>query len=158
MDPSLHEVLLNQLREKASADPATNWFPVVSDEAVTFVETCLDVKIPSILKLCYTQISNGGFGPGYQLTGLPGGHLSSWGDLLQSTNELRQLDECEEEWLPLIDWGCNLFSIVDCSDRQIVTLYEGEFHAEGYSLKTLFRHWIVGEIPDLSTGKFIPMK
>ena len=146
--------LIEKLREAARADPATHWCEVVSEDAIAFVESSLDVILPDALKHCYTRISNGGFGPGYKLTGLPGGHESSWGDLLQTTSELRRHDDCEDEWLPLIDWGCAQFTIVDCTDERIITLYEGDFHCEDYMLVTLFEKWTVGEVPNLATGTF----
>jgi SMI1/KNR4 family protein SUKH-1 len=152
------DTLVEELRQVARADPATNWHAVVSEDAVAFAEDSLDVKFPEILKRCYTQISNGGFGPGYQLTGLPGGHESSWGDLLQTTIELRLHEDCEDEWLPLIDWGCAQFTVVDCSDQQIVTLYEGDFHNESYTLTTFLKKWVNGELPRLDTGSFYPIK
>jgi len=146
--------LIAKLLETARADPATNWFDAVADDAIASAESSLDIILPEILKHCYTRISNGEFGPGYQLTGLPGGHHSSWGDLVQTTSELRRHDECEDEWLPLIDWGCAQFTIVDCTDEQIVTLYEGDFHCEDYTLVTLFEKWTIGEVPNLARGTF----
>ena len=53
----------------------------------------------------YLEISNGGFGPGL-LVGLPGGYESSWGDLLKTWDVMRENDEFDESWLPVIDWGC----------------------------------------------------
>jgi hypothetical protein len=143
-----------RVRDAARRDSSSVWYPVVTDAHIEFVEAALDVELPELLKRCYLEIGNGGFGPGYHLTGLPGGHESSWGDLLQTTEELRRLEDGEESWLPIIDWGCNEFTIVDCDDDQIVTLYEGDFHDEDYSLETLFDRWIEGKVPDLSTGEF----
>jgi hypothetical protein len=154
MDDQQIDKLIAKLLEAARADPATHWYEVVSGNAIAFVEATLDVTLPKILKHCYTRISNGGFGPGYQLTGLPGGHDSSWGDLLQTTFELRRHDDCEEEWVPLIDWGCAQFTIVDCTDAQIITLYNADFHCEDYTLDTLFEKWIIGEVPSLDSGTF----
>jgi len=87
--------LIQQLRATAQADPKTNWYAVVSNDAIRVAESSLDVDFPQILTRCYTEISNGGFGPGYQLTGLPGGHESSWGDIAQTTIELRRHEDCE---------------------------------------------------------------
>jgi len=157
MDVSSLDKLIFAFREAAHADPATNWHDIVSFDAIAFVENSLEVTIPQTLRRCYTEISNGGFGPGYQLTGLPGGHESSWGDLIQATAELRRHEDCEDEWLPLIDWGCAQLTVVDCHDEQIVTLYEGDFHCETYTLNKLLTKWISGEVPSLDTGSFHPI-
>jgi hypothetical protein len=158
MDDLTINQLIQQLRATAKADPKTNWYAVVSSDVIQFVESSLDVDFPQILTRCYTEISNGGFGPGYQLTGLPGGYESSWGDLLQTTLELRRHEDCEEEWLPLIDWGCGQFTVVDSSDAQIITLYDGDFHCESYNLFTLFQKWTQGEVPRLDAGSFHPIE
>lgn len=108
-----------------------------------------------MLKQCYLELSNGGFGLGYKVTGLPGGHQSSWGDIFQTTKALREDEACEEGYLPIIDWGSANFTIVDCdADYSIVTLYDGDFHEEEYSFEELMDHWVKGEIPNLVTGEF----
>ena len=66
----------------------------------------------------------------------------------------RDDEEYEEQWLPVIDWGCAQFSLIDCDDRSMVTLYEGEFHPEDYSFETLQSRWLDGELPALHTGGF----
>jgi len=72
----------------------------------------------------YTEIGNGGFGPGYGVLGLTGGHgddshktavelyreahstaLSPWSFLPMST-------------LPLCYWGCAIYSFVDCTQPE----------------------------------------
>lgn len=107
-----------------------------------------------ILRRAYQEISNGGFGPG-PIVGLPGGYQSSWGDLIQTWEELQRDPKCEDGWLPVIDWGCAQFSIVDCEDDfQMISLYEGEFHSEDYSFEELLEHWLVDELPELHTGDY----
>ncbi|MCA9212044.1 MAG: hypothetical protein KDB27_03190 [Planctomycetales bacterium] len=100
------DAMIARLRDAARRDPNTQWFDVASPATIFFVEQSLDIELPKVLERCYTEVSNGGFGPSYGLTGLPGGHESSWGDLVKSTLELRKLDECEDGWLPLLDFGC----------------------------------------------------
>lgn len=147
--------LIAKLRETASADKASQWFDVVSLDQIEYVEAVIDLRLPELLRQCYRKVSNGGFGPGYGITGLPGGHESSWGDLLQTVAEARKLDDCEDCWLPLIDWGCAQFLCVDCDDGDlIVTLMDGEFRHEDYNLHMLLERWCAGEVPDLESGMF----
>lgn len=147
--------LITDINQTARNDAKSRWFAVVDHEQIEFVESVIDVQLPTLLKRCYTEISNGGFGPGYGITGLPGGHKSSWGDLIESVAELRALEDCEDNFLPLIDFGCAQILCVDCDDNErIVTSIEGDFHFEEYTLETLMARWCEGETPDLETGEF----
>jgi len=145
--------LLARLRNAALNDPETVRYDVVSAEVVATAEEFLGFTLPKLLKRSYLEIGNGGFGPGL-LIGLPGGYESSWGDLLQAWAVMQEDEECEQGWLPVIDWGCAQVSLIDCDDLQMVTLYEGEFHPEDYSFETLLRRWLDGELPELHSGEF----
>ncbi len=150
--------LFSRLRTAALTNRETVQFPVVEATGIAFAEEVFGFALPKILRRAYREISNGGFGPG-PIIGLPGGCESSWGDLIQSREELRRDAECEEGWLPIIDWGCAQFSIIDCEDDfRMVSLYEGEFHAEDYSFEALLEHWLDGEVPDLHSGGFYRRK
>jgi hypothetical protein len=154
---TLMDDLIERIRWTACNHSETQWFDVVTAEHIAYVEMIVDVQFPELLKRCYTEIGNGGFGPGYGLTGLPGGYESSWGDLVQTTAELRELDDCEDGFLPVIDWGCAQMMCVDCDDDDlIVTCLEGGFHYEDYSFQTLLERWCEGKVPDLYTGMFTP--
>ncbi|MEM7245338.1 MAG: SMI1/KNR4 family protein [Acidobacteriota bacterium] len=147
--------LLRRLHEHAGTKADTRWHSVVSAEGIAFIEESLGVELPPLLRRCYTEVSNGGFGPGYGLIGLPGGHPGSWGDLLESTAVVREDEEVEEGWLPVIDWGCAEHSLVDCdAEGRIVSLYDGDYHEECYDLEELFTRWLAGEVPDLTSGGF----
>ncbi len=147
--------LLSRLRQAAREDPTTAWFDVVSREGVNFAEDVFGFALPKILRRSYLELSNGGFGPGYHIIGLPGGQESSWGDLMESWAILSRDEEWEEGWLPIIDWGCAQVSIIDCdNDFLMVTLYEGEYHREDYTFHELLERWIDGEVPELHTGGF----
>jgi hypothetical protein len=146
--------LLSRLGRAALTNEKTVRFPVVDAAAIAFAEELFGFALPQILRRAYREISNGGFGPG-PIIGLPGGYESSWGDLLQSWEELQRDEGYEEGWLPILDWGCAQFSIIDCADDfQMVSLYEGEFHNEDYSFEELLEHWLDGELPELHTGGF----
>jgi hypothetical protein len=150
--------LFARLRRAALTNGKTVWFPVVDAVGPAFAEKVLGFALPKILGRAYREISNGGFGPG-PIIGLPGGYESSWGDLFKTWEVLQLEEEWEDGWLPIIDWGCLQFSIIDCEDDfQMVSLYEGEFHSEDYSFEELLEHWLDGEHPELHTGKFFRPK
>lgn len=148
--------LLTRLRDAARSDPGTIRFDVADPSVVEYAEEYFGFALPKLLKRLYLEIGNGGFGPG-PLIGLPGGYESSWGDLLKTWTEMQDCedDEYEEQWLPIIDWGCALFSLIDCDDLSMVTLYEGEFYPENYSFEFLLKQWLDGKVPELHTGEFV---
>lgn len=147
--------LITQIREAARNNSDTPWFDVVTGEHITYVESVIGIEVPDLLKKCYTEVSNGGFGPGYGITGLPGGYESSWGDLIQAVAQLRKLEHCEERWLPLIDFGCAQMLCVDCDDDEmIVVSIEGDFHHEECDFTTLMERWSRAKLPDLHSGLF----
>lgn len=142
------------MKKAVQTNEETEGFPVVDAAGIAFAEEVFGFALPKILQRAYREIGNGGFGPG-PIIGLPGGYASSWGDLIQTWQELQRDKECEEGWLPIIDWGCAQFSIIDCEDDfQMVTLYEGDYHSEDYSFEELLEHWLDGELPELHTGGF----
>ncbi len=146
--------LFTRLSEVTRANGELMRFPLVDSAGIRFAEEKFGFDLPSILRRAYQEISNGGFGPG-PIIGLAGGYQSSWGDLFQTWEELQRDPEYEDGWLPIIDWGCAQFSIIDCEDDfQMVSLYEGEFHSEDYSFDELLEHWLIGELPELDTGGF----
>jgi hypothetical protein len=146
--------LLSRLKRAVREDPRTIRSDVVSTEGLAYAEEVLGFALPTVLRRSYLEISNGGFGPG-PLIGLPGGYESSWGDLLKTYAEMRRDEDCEEGWLPIIEWGCAAFSLIDCdNDFLMVTLYEGDFHCEDYDFNELLERWLGGELPELHSGGF----
>lgn len=148
----LMKKLLDRLREAARTDPETVWSGVATPADIEAAEDFLGFAIPKLLKRLYLEISNGGFGPG-PLMGLPGGYALSR-DVLTIWEEFQEDGEFEEGWLPIIEWGCGNFSLIDCVDLHMVTLYEGHFHLEDYTFETMLRRWLDGESPALHSGKF----
>jgi hypothetical protein len=81
----------------------------------------LGFALPPILKRLYLEIGNGGFGPGYGLMGLTGGATDDLGDTALNSYRTRRSDDPEEPWewpaglLPICNWGCAIYSCIDCS-------------------------------------------
>jgi hypothetical protein len=95
----------------AGLSPEPKVEPVVSLSELQQVEAELDFKFPPLLVHIYTQIGNGGFGPGYGLY-----------TLQEAKNiYLECMAEPENEWekgtWPLCTWGCSIDSYVDCMDE-----------------------------------------
>jgi hypothetical protein len=82
--------------------------------AVTEAES-LAGPLPPLLRRLYREVANGGFGPGYGLLGLRGGHTDDGAtavDLRRSEWWPRPPDRL----LPVCHWGCAIYSLVDCAD------------------------------------------
>lgn len=57
-------------------------FSPVTEEQLRKIEDAMGCVHPPLLRTLYLQVANGGFGPGYGLTGIPGGsHHRSWRDI-----------------------------------------------------------------------------
>jgi hypothetical protein len=93
--------------------------PPASGEAIGAAEHLLGYPFPHLLRRLYTEVGNGGFGPGYGIIGLPDGD----GDDGHARRELRR-----EGWniacpasrslFPLCTWGCGIYSFVDGADAE----------------------------------------
>src|SRR5262245_8220936 len=119
----MHESLIEKIREYAVSRTESLPFPPVSEDAVDKAEKDLGFAIPALLKSCYLAVGNGGFGPGYGIIGVDGGYASDYGNVVETHGVLKQDQESEgHEWpnglLPFCEWGCNIFSCVDCRDAR----------------------------------------
>ena len=129
-------------------------------------ESKLGFKLPQLLKSCYVEIGNGGFGPGYGLIGFDGGAASDFGSITDAFNQLKSDHQAlGNQWpaqlLPFCDWGCNIFFCVDCSDENspIYTFDAGRLTPQGYNLQEFFEMWIGDQdILFASDGKIITRK
>ncbi len=136
------EDLISRIRARAD-DPRTRTdnvdialtlrFPAVSAIDLALSERRLGFRLPSFLAEVYQQVGNGGFGPGYGLIGLPGGfahdEAKSIVELYESYNVTRTEDpswQWPDSLVPICDWGCAIFSCVDCHSSSIITFDPGE--------------------------------
>lgn len=92
------------------------------------VEEELGIELPSIMKVVYSEIGNGGFGPGYGLYSLD--------EAIKFYRINAGPDPTEYpgwSWpkglLDICDWGCAIYSSIDCS-RPEATVYRFDF--DGY--------------------------
>src|SRR5215471_5816555 len=86
--------------------------PPVSLEAVEDAERLLGFPLPPLLKTLYTEIGNGGFGPGYGLSGIGNSTDDDW-------ITLEPPDDCKPaKIITICDWGCANWSAIDCSTEE----------------------------------------
>lgn len=130
-------------------------FPKASKKLVTASEMKLGFPLPELLRRIYTEISNGIAGFSCEIMGLPGGCASS-GSIVEAYQDFRKGGEpphgSEREWriglLPFCDWGCCIYSCVDCIDpaHPIFTHEDSGVYAERFTLPAFFEMWLKGKI------------
>jgi hypothetical protein len=134
-----HATLIKRLRERAfDPDRATDLGqdvcdrkgriipyiarPPVSETELADAEAYLGFRLPALLRDIYLRVGNGGLGPGYGLNRLSGGTASNGGEsvvamyLSQRASTLNPSQSpSTERLLPICDWGCAIYSSVDCA-------------------------------------------
>jgi hypothetical protein len=98
----------------------------------------LGFELPRLLRMLYLEVANGGFGPGYGLhPAPPAGTAGPWRGKDFSKSMRRDWDVLDHYWelchsfitvkrepawprflVPLCEWGCGIYSAVDCSTRE----------------------------------------
>src|SRR5262249_29781794 len=111
----IREYLMSPQSRASSMMPKRPPFSPASKEAVEEAERSLGFQIPTLLKRCYLEIANGGFGPGCGVIGVKGGCAGDCGTLVECYESFTREDESsDEEWqeglLPFCGWGCAMFS------------------------------------------------
>ncbi|TSD87110.1 SMI1/KNR4 family protein [Mycobacterium sp. KBS0706] len=86
-------------------------------------ERQLGFPLPPLLKRIYSELANGGFGPGYGLIGLTNGIPDDTGKTGPAIYRMfRDGDPEDPRWtwpeglLPICHWGCAILSCIDCAD------------------------------------------
>lgn len=89
-------------------------------DAVAEAEDLIGCRLPPLLRRLYLEVGNGGFGPGYGMLGLRGGHRD---DIRRTALDLYREEHgtSSSHWsflpaglLPVCYWGCGIYSFTDC--------------------------------------------
>src|ERR1700689_1751732 len=105
----MNKDVVNRIMGRLTANNASAIFVRASEDVLEEEETTLHFKIPPLLRLIYANIANGGFGPGYGIIGVKGGHPSDLGTLAETYDQVRRAAEyLGLEWkgglLPFCGW------------------------------------------------------
>ena len=148
---------------RATARATANAPSPASPEVVAAAEDSLGFPLPSLLKALYLEVANGGFGPGYGVLGVAGGHRTDEGDAIDEFYAVLASRDPEDpvwDWpaglLPFCHWGCAIYSCVDCNGdagrvvwfdpngREPGTEMAQYFIAHRESLASWFASWLEG--------------
>jgi SMI1 / KNR4 family (SUKH-1) len=136
--------------------------PPLSEAALDEAEARLGFALPPVVRQLYGTAGNGGFGPGYGLIGLLGGVTSDLDrDAVEEYLAFRAPDpedrgyEWPERLLPILHWGCAIYSCVDCgSDEAPMVRFDPNpvsddwsvaFAPEGRTLRSWLEAWLRGD-------------
>jgi hypothetical protein len=90
--------------------------------AVAEAEDVVGHPLPRVLRRLYLEVGNGGFGPGYGILGLRGGHRDDpEGTAVDHYRAVRAGSfgpSMPAGLLPLCHWGCGIYSLVDVADLE----------------------------------------
>jgi hypothetical protein len=114
-------------------------FPPANLKSLESAEAKLGFSLPCLLRDIYTQVANGGFGPGYGLIGLDDG---AHDDLDKSITDLYAIyklgDPMDSFWhwsdrlVPICHLGCAIYSCIDCSQLSApIMKFDPNQHEEG---------------------------
>jgi SMI1 / KNR4 family (SUKH-1) len=106
------------VHQRNDMDPPSTFPAPVSAAALAKVERELGFSLPPLLRRVYTEIGDGWFGPGCGLQGAVSGHFHDDEDKRASLADVYHINH-KDEWpdglVPLVHWGCAIFSCVDCA-------------------------------------------
>jgi hypothetical protein len=129
-------------------------YPTASASDVAKAEVDLGFPLPHLLKRLYLEVSNGIAGFAYDIMGLHGGCASDSGTLIDAYRGFKAAGESEtsawkEGLLPFCDWGCAIYSCVDCTHQAhpVFTYEDVGVWPERYNLAGFFAMWLQGSVP-----------
>jgi hypothetical protein len=100
-------------------------FPPVAAKELQKTERALGFQLPELLRALYLQVGNGGFGPEYGIVGTKGGFKLDRCSLETCYQGMLQLEQENSLWrwpkrlLPLANYGCGMWSCVDCEYKKL---------------------------------------
>src|SRR5579871_15938 len=101
--------------------------PPALPEEIAAAEEMLGFALPELLRRLYTDVGNGGFGPGYGLFGVPCGPKRHKVDSAikyylggrEMAVDSKKGCRWPEGLLPICEWGCGIQSSLDCTRPEV---------------------------------------
>ena len=130
----------------------------LSSKSADAVEATLGFNLPVTLRRIYTEIGDGGFGPGYGFLPMIEPISKNDDSVLNLYSLFREGDPKQPTWhwpktvLPIVDFGCAIRACVECDSGQIIvddpnidTLTTQTFLDQQQSLDEWLADWCDGE-------------
>jgi len=114
-----------------------------STTALDVAEAQLGFPLPPLLRRLYTEVGNGGFGPGAGLVGVEGGHTDVDGQTLVALYRALRAQGWPEGLLPACDWGGGAWASID-QEGAIVTVDEAGATRTRFDLGEWLEAWVSG--------------
>jgi hypothetical protein len=96
-------------------------YPTATHTQLDAAERTLHLTLPPFLRRLYTEIGNGGFGPGYGLIGVEGGALEDGCTIVELYQSFRMPEPQDPAWrwpeglVPICHLGCAMYACTDCT-------------------------------------------
>lgn len=138
--------------------------PPVSQEELADAENMLGFELPSLLRRIYLEVGNGGFGEYNLFTLSNKGTKYDFDAIVQNYINMRSMtqEDIDTHWtdeedkpslwpeklLMICDWGCNIYSHVDCASpecrvlRSDANISHSQFAIESPSLYQWLEGWL----------------
>ena len=154
--------LLRAIRTRAD-ELGQSRFPCAGADDITVVELALGFPLPPFYVRLLREVGNGGFGPGYGISGVPPGGFQDTdmpGDLLETYRaELASRDD--PAWgvppglLRLCNWGCAQFSYIDgfTSTGRVITQEVGQNGVSHFETAASLAGWLGEWVKGVDLGK-----
>lgn len=107
-DDELVAAIRASLVERAAPEPAT-------EAAIIEAESVIGFPVPAILRRLYVEVANGGFGPRFGILGVRGHDHFTCDDYADITKAYWGGDPAFSGLVPVVEWGCALWSYCDFS-------------------------------------------
>jgi hypothetical protein len=121
--------------------------PPATSAVIEASERAIGCALHPLHRRLLQEVGNGGFGPGDGLIGLPGGTLDGNGRSIIELREVLWLDADTPLPLPVVplcDWGCAIYSCIDCETGAILTISEDGLKDTGREFHAWLEDWVSG--------------
>jgi len=122
-------------------------------DAVVEAEEVIGWPLPPLLRRLYLEVGNGGFGPRSGILGVKGGRPEAdWPDIVEVhkafSGHPRDPSPAPKWLVWIFDWGCTIWSMVDCRDPAGPMWFneEGEIAPQGITLAEWLDRWVKGKL------------
>lgn len=119
---------------------------VATAEMIAAAEAEIGFALPPFLVRIYTQVANGGFGPGHGLMALSRPGEAAPESVAAVYRDLRA-SGWPEKLLPLWEWGCAAWSCIDAATSEGIIVTHDDIAGAtetAVTLRSWFQSWVAG--------------